>query len=98
MMGYYLIIKCISLNDEDIMKGYEVNTVIRDSFEKWQVKNEPNVISDDGFGLIKKEKTLKSYQPKIKKKNKDNVKSKSKLKDKEKEKSSKSSKKKSKRK
>ena len=91
-------IEVISLNDEDIMKGYEVNTVIRDSFEKWQVKNEPNVISDDGFGLIKKEKTLKSYQPKIKKKNKDNVKSKSKLKDKEKEKSSKSSKKKSKRK
>jgi hypothetical protein len=78
------------------MKGYEVNTVIRDSFEKWQVKNDPNVISDDGFGLIKKEKQLKTYQPKIKKKNKDNAKAKSK--DKEKEKSSKASKKKAKRK
>lgn len=89
-------IEVISLNDEDIMKGYEVNTVIRDSFEKWQVKNDPNVISDDGFGLIKKEKQLKTYQPKIKKKNKDNAKAKSK--DKEKEKSSKASKKKAKRK
>lgn len=89
-------IEVISLNDEDIMKGYEVNTVIRDSFEKWQVKNDPNVISDDGFGLIKKEKQLKTYQPKIKKKNKDNAKAKSK--DKGKEKSSKASKKKAKRK